>query len=129
MKILIEMTEQEYDEYRIYLEEKEIYVVDSDVVKLKEEERVEALKKVIKNAQVLEKMNLQPVKKMDEIENGSFKRVDGSPLGTEDIPIEEKVEKYIESRKDRKKKNIQAVLKVPAKMRELKEDLGIEVGE
>ena len=74
MKILVEMTEQEYDEYRVYLDEKEIVVVDTDVIKLKEEERVEALKKVIKNAQALEKIN-NPVKKMDEIKDGSFKRV------------------------------------------------------
>ena len=73
MKILIEMTEKEYDEYRGYLEQKEVYVVDTDFKKLKEEEVTQALIDIVKNADLLKELQ-KPSKKMDDVKNGVFTR-------------------------------------------------------
>lgn len=71
MKILIEMTEEEYDEYRTYLEEKD--VVDINIEDLKEAYVTETLKKVVENSQFIDGLRNKP-KVLDEV-SGSFSRV------------------------------------------------------
>jgi hypothetical protein len=120
MKILIEMTEQEYDEYREYLNEKEeiVEIFDTDVAKLKEEEKVEALKKVIKHSQYLDQL-MSSSKKMDDVVDGSFRRADHT---------EEGIKKFFENRKERRRRNIQTALE-SGKAVGLKEEFGIVIGE